>query len=46
MKNLMQKAKKIHHLAQGEIRKNPGDTVLIIVALYVIAAVSFMAAVL
>ena len=46
MESFMQKARAFYQLAQEEIRENPGDTVLIIVALYVITVGSLMAAVL
>lgn len=46
MANLMQKARYWHTLAQQEIRDNPGDMALIIIALYIIAVVSIIAAVL
>lgn len=46
MKNLMQKAKRFHQIAQEEVREHPGDMVLIIIGLYVVSIVAIFAAVL
>lgn len=46
MKNLMQKARYFHTLAQEEVKEHPGDMVLVIIGLYVVAVVSILAAVL